>query len=449
MSTIGTNPTCFNGTNGSIQTTISGGVLPYTFIWNNGIGNIQNPQNIDAGTYNLTVTDANNCTANSTIILTQPTIITTNFNNTAATCATNSDGNISMTISGGTAPYNFNWSNGLGNIQNPQNVLAGTYSVTITDVNNCQTISTTNINSPTLLTISTINTPPACGQNGTITAVVSGGIAPYNYTWSTNANTGNTTIANNLLGGNYTVTVTDANNCTAISNVIVFASSSNLIVTSSVLQPNCQLNSGVIGISPISGVAPFTFNWSANANTTNQSTATNLIGGNYSVTITDNFGCDTIMNFTLNTPTVLAGNATINNTTCGEINGSVIYTITSGTAPYTYSWSNTTNNTNTINNLAAGSYTLAVSDANNCNLTESFVVAPSDSLNISAAITQPGCDDVGNINLSISGGNAPFNYNWSSNANTGNDAIATNATATDDGWYSTANDGWHATTNDG
>jgi len=292
--------------------------------------------------------------------------------------------------------------------------------------NNCQFTTNTTINAPTLLTVSTTEIPPACGQTGTITTTISGGISPYNYTWSANANTGNTNIANNLLGGIYTVTITDANNCAVVSNTVTFASSSNLNVTSSVLQPQCQLNTGVIGVSPISGVAPFTFNWSANANTGNQTTAVNLIGGNYSVTITDNFGCDTILNFVLNTPTILQGNASLNNTSCGENNGAIQYNITSGTAPFNYSWSNTTNNTNSISNLAAGSYTLAVSDANNCNLTESFTISPSDSLIVNAAITQPGCDDVGNINLTTSGGNSPYNYNWSANANTGNNSIATN-----------------------
>ncbi|NJN77293.1 MAG: T9SS type B sorting domain-containing protein, partial [Saprospiraceae bacterium] len=420
------NPTCNNTANGSIQTSISGGTSPYIFAWSNGLGTVQNPQNVAAGNYTVTITDANNCTTTATATLTAPSAISATFTNISASCFNTNDGAIVMTNSGGMSPYTYVWSNGLGTIQNPQNVGNGNYTVTITDVNNCTNTVTTNISSPSAIIISTTKTPPACGLNGSITANVSGGNPPYNYTWNPNANTGNSNIADSLLGGNYWFTVTDASGCSEISTIVNFASSSNLVVTSAIIQPKCEAQTGSIGITPISGVAPFTYTWTPNANAGNVNVVNNLAGGFYSVTVTDAFGCDTILSYTLNPAIVLAGNATVTNTTCGQDNGSIIYNINSGISPYTYAWSNTPANTNTITDLAAGDYDLVITDAENCSILETITVSASDGLMIRDSVIQIGCEDAAGIYLTISGGNQPYNYVWSANSNTGNSPNATN-----------------------
>lgn len=419
-----TNPTCNSSTNGTIQTTTNNGIAPFTYNWSGGLSG-QNPQSVAAGTYNVTVTDANGCTATSTAILTNPTQIIATFNNTPAVCFNTNNGAIQTSVTGGTSPYSYNWTGGLIG-QNLQNVMPGSYTVTITDANNCTTVETTSVGSPSAILITTIENPPACGQNGNIIANVSGGNSPYTYTWSSNANTGNTNVANSLLGGNYIVTVTDVLGCSEISNTITFASSSNLAVNTTVLHPECQPNTGTIGITPTSGVAPFTYNWSSNANAGNVNIVNNLVGGMYSLTVSDAFNCDTVLNITLNSATVLTGNAVVTNASCGQNNGSIIYNVNTGTAPYTYAWSSTPNNVNIIDNLASGDYDLVLTDANNCSVLETITVNGSDSLMITDSLIQIGCDEDGGIYLTISGGNSPYTYAWSTNANTGNSPNAMN-----------------------
>jgi gliding motility-associated-like protein len=422
------NPTCNNTANGTIQTMVSGGVSPYTFAWSGGLGTVQNPQNASGGNYTLTVTDANNCTKTVTANLIAPPAITATFANTAATCFNTNNGTISMTVTNGVSPYTYAWSNGLGTVQNPQTVSGGNYTVTITDANNCSNTISTTIASPPAIIINTVENPPACGLNGSITANVSGGNPPYNYAWNPNANTGNTNIADSLLGGNYWFTLTDASGCSQISNLITFASSSNLVVTATIIQPRCQAQTGSIAITPTSGVAPFTYTWTANANAGNFNVVNNLGGGIYRVTVADAFGCDTALTYALNPATILAGTATVTNATCGQNNGSIVYNIIGGTSPYTYTWSNTPANTNTINNLSPGDYDLVITDGNNCSILETITVGGFDDLTIIDSIIQIGCEASGGIYLTISGGNPPYIYNWSGNTNTGNSSNAANLT---------------------
>ncbi|MFK7946612.1 MAG: gliding motility-associated C-terminal domain-containing protein [Saprospiraceae bacterium] len=426
VTTMATNPTCNTSSNGSIQTTVNGGIAPLTYAWSGGLSG-QNPQNVATGTYNVTVTDANGCTANTTATLTAPAGISATFNNTPATCFNTSDGEIQATTSGGTSPYTYFWSDGLSG-QNPQNVAPGSYTVTITDASNCTTVETTTVGSPSAILISTVENPPACGQNGNITANVSGGNPPYSYTWSPNTNAGNSNIANNLLGGIYTVTVTDASGCSEVSNTITFGSSSNLVVNTTIIHPQCQANTGTIGITPTSGVAPFTYTWSV-AGIGNTNIFTNLIGGNYTITVTDAFNCDTVLNVSLNAATVLTGNATVTDATCGDDNGSITYNINTGTSPFTYSWSNTPNNVNTVDNLTPGDYDLVVTDGNNCSILETITVNGSADLSVADSIIQLGCEASGGIYLMVSGGNQPYTYTWSANANTGNSPNATGLTS--------------------
>lgn len=425
-SVISVNPTCNNMSNGSIQTTVSGGILPYTYIWSNGLGTVQNPQNISAGSYTVTITDANNCTTTTATNLTAPTGITATFNNLPASCFNINNGSISMIPSGGTSPYTYAWANGLGTVQNPQNISAGNYTVTIMDANNCTSTISTIILSPPIIVITTVETSPACGLNGTITANVSGGNLPYSYNWSVNANTGNTNVADSLSGGSYWLTVTDAFGCLEVSSIITLGSSSNLVVELASVQPECQAQTGSIGITPTSGVAPFSYNWTPNANAGNINVVSGLGGGTYGVTVTDAFGCDTVLSHILNPATVLVGTATVINATCGEDNGSISYNVTSGTSPYTYAWSNTPINTDSIGSLPSGDYDLVLTDGNNCSILETITVQGTEGLMIEDSVIQMGCEEAGGIYLTISGGNEPYNYIWSANANTGNSENAIN-----------------------
>ncbi|HKR04723.1 MAG TPA: gliding motility-associated C-terminal domain-containing protein [Bacteroidia bacterium] len=423
------NVNCFGGNNGSINLNVVGGTAPYSYNWSNG-ATTQNLNNVLAGTYNVSVTDANGCTSSvAGIVISQPgaslngNVVATS----AVSCFGGNNGSIILNVNGGTAPYSYNWSNG-STSQNLNNVPAGSYSVTITDVNGClfningQTIS----QPPAALNTSvgaTSNVSCFGGNNGSITLNVNGGTAPYSYNWSNGANTQN---LSNISSGTYTVLVTDANGCTVQSSSIIIGQPASALNGSATTTQNVSCNSGANGtvtLTVTGGTAPYIFNWSTGATTQNIS---GLYSGTYVVTVTDAQGCIFSASAVVAQP-VGALNSTINvsqNVNCfGGSNGSIILNVNGGTAPYTYTWSNGASTQN-LSNLSTGTYSVTITDANGCiNVASASVNQPSAALNGSASsTTNVSCfgGNNGDINLSVTGGTAPYSYQWSNGASTQN-----------------------------
>ncbi len=425
LSTSVVQPSCLGSANGSINLTVTGGTQPYTYQWDNGVSPVQNPTNLNPGTYSVTVTDVNQCTQTTMATLTGTTNITTTITPTDATCLGGNNGAINVTASGGTSPYTFTWSDpSIGNTGNPTNLTTGLYLVTITDANQCIDTTSATVGAGSDITLTIVDMPPSCVPNGSIAVTPSGGVAPYAYTWSANANTGNSSTANNLDGGTYSVTVADANGCTTVSNDIVFNATSNLQIQGTVIQPRCTANSGIIALATLSGASPFTFQWSANTPQLDTNIVQNLSGGNYFVTVTDDNGCDTIMNFTLNNAVIFDADSTVQAENCGQGDGSITYTILTGTPPYTYNWDNG-GNTNTIANLPAGDYAVTITDGDGCTITDVATVPGSSGVTAAPTFNDPVCGNDGTIDLNVTSGIAPFQYTWSNNANTGNTSTAT------------------------
>ncbi|NDB35141.1 MAG: hypothetical protein EB023_07295, partial [Flavobacteriia bacterium] len=215
------NVLCFANNTGSIDLTVSGGTVPYTYLWSNG-ATTQDINNLVAGTYNVTVTDANGCIAVLSVNVTQPALpLTVGSVVTNVTCFGLTDGAIDVTPLGGTAPFTYFWTTGQ-TTQDINNVPPGTYVVAITDANNCVASAQIIVTQPAAaLTGSISQNPITCyGVNdGQLTASGAGGTAPYNYVWTP---TGQTGSISSLLGpGNYFVTITDANGCTAVVNDVL------------------------------------------------------------------------------------------------------------------------------------------------------------------------------------------------------------------------------------
>ncbi|MBK8845181.1 MAG: SprB repeat-containing protein [Bacteroidetes bacterium] len=208
-----TNVGCNGASNGTINITASGGTTPYGYVWSNG-STIQNQTGLAAGTYTVTVTDANGCTKTLSQTVTQPStldVIISNFTNVGCNGASN--GTINITASGGTTPYGYVWSNG-STIQNQTGLAAGTYTVTVTDANGCTKTASQILTQPSTFDVIISNfTNVGCNgaSNGTINITASGGTTPYGYVWSNGSTIQNQT---GLAAGTYTVTVTDANGCT-------------------------------------------------------------------------------------------------------------------------------------------------------------------------------------------------------------------------------------------
>ena len=409
-----TSPLCNGNSNGNIDLTPSGGNAVYTYLWNTG-AITQDINGILAGTYTVTITDGNSCTGTVSFNLTQPVLITSSASSVPAACFGGNTGSIDLSVFGGTTPYVYQWSNGFTG-QDPTGLIAGTYTVTITDFNLCTLVRTVGVGQVPNITASVVVTNTTCGlTNGSATVNVLGGTGTYTYLWSTGSSLQTIT---GLTAATYTVTVTDANFCTKQFSGTVNAASQPIISSSTVDSVSCFGGAnGAIAII-ISGGAPgYSFLWSSGAFTQNISA---LIAGTYSVTVTDQNSCTTTGTFTVNQPAIIQASFTAVNATCGLSNGSLTVNTTGGVPGYTYSWSNGAS-TITNSNLAVGTYTVTVTDFKLCTSIFSTSLTSTNAPIIdSSQITPLLCngDSNGVITVFAIGGLAPLTYLWSNAATT-------------------------------
>src|SRR6185436_40688 len=262
---VSQNVSCYSGANGSIDLTINGGTTPYTYSWSNG-ANTEDISGLISGNYIVNITDANGCTASQSAVVTQPSGSLTASTSTTqnVSCFGGANGAIDLTVSGGTNPYSYSWSNGTS-AEDLNNLSAGIYTVNITDANGCTYIQTGTISQPSgsLAATSTVTQNVSCnsGANGAISLSVNGGTLPYTFNWSNGASTQN---LNNLPAGIYTVTITDANGCSDSQTKTISQPSAALSATSSASQNvSCFGGSNAsITLTVAGGTLPYSYNWS-------------------------------------------------------------------------------------------------------------------------------------------------------------------------------------------
>lgn len=353
-----TTASCTNGS-ATVNSITGGGTAPYSYLWSNG-ATTSSINNLTKGSYTVTVTDANGCHVPGYAFVSQSPVIQPNATTTSATCI-QTNGSMIAFGSGGTPPYSYLWSNG-GTGQSQNNVAAGYYSVTVTDANGCTGTSYTSVVSNSPITVTQSATPSSCtAATGSASLTISGGVAPYTVIWNTSpAQTG--TSATGLAPGNYSFHITDANGCVRTGTVTV--PPVNVITpTFALTNPSCTAANGSISVTPSGGTTPYTYSWS---NSATNSTVNGLTSGSYTVTITDNVGCSITKTKTLTSTTPISIGFNTTQASCiYASDGATTAIPTGGTAPYTYSWSNS-GNTATANNLATGNYWVHVSDANGC-----------------------------------------------------------------------------------
>lgn len=413
-----TNITCNGNTDGAIGLSVSGGTSPYTYLWNTG-ATTQNLSGLASGTYSVTVTDQLGCTKNASYTVTEPALLTVSGSKTDGSCTGINNGSITLSVSGGTAPYTYLWNTG-ATTQNLSGLAAGTYSVTVTDNNGCKQNASFSITQPSVMTITNSNTNVSCfgGNNGAIDLTVSGGTTPYSYSWSNSATTQDIT---GLTAGSYSVTITDNSGCSQNNTYSITQPAASLSVSGTTTDESCNGgNTGAINIAVSGGTSPYSYSWS------NGSTSQNLSGltsGSYSVTVTDSKGCIKNASFTINQPTAISVTGTTTDVSCnGGNNGAVNLSVSGGTAPYTYLWSNGASSQN-ISGLTAGSYSVTVTDSKGCTKNASSTInQPAAALAVSGTKTDATCTGVnnGSINLSVNGGTSPYSYSWSNGAATQN-----------------------------
>jgi SprB repeat len=414
LNTTSTNVSCNGGNNGTATVSATGGVTPYQYLWSNG-ATTSSINNLIAGTYNVTVTDANGCIKTTSVVITQPALIVLNTSFTNVSCNGGNNGAATVTPTGGVTPYQYLWSNG-GTTSTINNLVVGTYNVTVTDANGCTKNTSVTITQPTALVISTSSTNVSCngGNNGTATVFGTGGVGPYTHLWSTGATT--QTISG-LTAGTYSVTVTDANGCTKNTSVTITQPTLVVLNTSSANVICNGGNNGTATVAATGGVTPYQYLWSNGATTP---TINNLVAGTYNVTVTDANGCVKTASVTITQPTLVVLNTSFTNVSCnGGNNGAATVTPTGGVTPYQYLWSNGAT-TSSITNLIAGTYNVTVTDANGCIKTASVTITQPTTLVISTSSTNVSCNGGNNGTATVfgTGGVGPYTHLWSNGATT-------------------------------
>ena len=430
--------TCFGDDDGAIEISVTNGTGVYTYDWSstNGSGLVQGQQDQSAlspGDYKLILSDS--CTTleyNYTIRSPGELEITLDEVQNVL-CFGDSTGKISVTVSGGTQPYNYVWVDNFGNTYNRDignvfnsgnlsNIPAGTYTLTVTDSNQCSaTLPPVEITDPVDLLLSFDKTDLSCynSNDGTITVTASGGVSPYTYTWS---DLGNGSSRDNLAAGTYSVIVKDANECEETVDIVI-ANAELFDVDPVITQISCfGANDGRIELNFVGGVGNVNVQW------TDDSTAgvnrNNLSPGVYSVLITDESSCTIERDFTIIEPQEIEITGIITNAIdCIEPNsGSIDLQVAGGTAPYTFLWSNGSTTEN-LTNVPANNYLVTVTDSNGCISEKEFEITRQDDLEIILDTELFAICDTREVfqksTVSFSGGVAPYTITWSNGVVTG------------------------------
>ncbi|MEQ8625655.1 MAG: PKD domain-containing protein [Vicingaceae bacterium] len=410
------NVSCNGFDDGRANVTASGGTTPFTYLWNNN-QTTDTAFNLIAGSYTVTVTDSSGCDDTTTINILEPsTLSTTTTVSSTVSCNGFSDAIAYVTANGGTGAFTYLWSNNQ-TTDTAQSLASGTYSVTVSDVNGCSIIDSAIITEPAILEVSTIDSiDVTCNgfNDGSATISAVGGTIPYTYIWSDNQTTA---TASNLTAGVYLVTVSDNNGCSFSDSIIV---NEPAILQATITAENNVSCNGLSDASAVitgsGGTTPYTYLWSDNQVT---DTAKNLTAGNFTVTLSDANSCSTTAVAIITEPialTALTGD-TINVSCNGLSDGQANVSASGGTLPYTYLWSDS-QVTDTAFNLSAGSYTVTVSDSNNCSTTANFLITEPNLLTTATSVlTNVSCQGLMDASgyVTANGGTSPYTYLWSNN----------------------------------
>lgn len=417
---------CFGASDGGITSTMTGGTSPYTYNWSNG-ETTETIDGLSAGNYTLNLTDDNGCVISQSITLNNPLVlnasisVVSDYNGEDVSCYGSSDGIAEVIPSGGVSPYTYDWSNGSTN-QQASGLSAGSYSVQYTDLNGCSKTISIDVLQPDTLNIEASIVDVSCngGNDGSIDITPSGGVTPYTYQWDHGPINED---VNTLSANSYSITLTDANNCFyVLENLVVDPTAIQLSVT--VTDALCYGDAnGSIDLTAEGGTPPYDFDWT-NGEITED--INDLIIGDYTVTVTDDNGCYTDITGTVNQPDSLKVDDIISHVTCFSYsNGYVDVSVYGGTQPYYFTWSNG-DDIEDLLDVTAGIYSLYLEDEHGCNKTKEYTVTEPDLL--VATLESPlnfhghnidfNGDGNGQIITTVEGGTQPYYYDWSNGDDT-------------------------------
>ncbi|HYG49355.1 MAG TPA: hypothetical protein VD905_00555, partial [Flavobacteriales bacterium] len=425
--------TCFT----SPTVTLSGSVTGTTTgIWSGGGGTFSpsattlnatytpTAAEIAAGSVTLTLTTTNNGSCpgdDDNITIFYNTFDgTLNMSSTPVLCFGSTLGGSATATPTGTGPYTYSWNTG-ATTSTISGVGTGTYSVTVTDAIGCTATGSVFVSEPPILSVAPSTTPALCfgTSTGGASVAVAGGTPPYTYSWSPGGAT--TSSITGIAAGFYTCTITDANGCLINANVNVTQPTALAVSVSQTPVSCAGGNDGVATATPSGGTSPYFYSWSPSGSTAASSAG--LTAGSYTVTVTDDNGCTVNNTIAVTEPAPLAITVSSTNETCAELNnGTATASVSGGTVPYSYAWSPGGATTSTASSLAAGNYTVVVTDNEGCQITGFATIAEPFPLVVDfSTITPVSCfgDATGGAIGNVTGGTPGYTYSWSPSGGTG------------------------------
>ena len=417
--------------NGSATVTATGGTPIYTYSWTPPSPAISfttsaaTTNSLAAGITQLAVADANGCVTPVFITISNPNAPVITPTQTNVLCYGNATGSATVDINAGTAPYTYSWSPSVGSSTNTAyNLTSGNYIISVVDAANCTAGYVFAIMQPTApLTANVITTNSIlCYGASTGSAAINptGGTPSYTISWQGNLST--TTSASAYAAGNYTYQVTDANSCVTSNSFSISQPSAALSATATQSNVVCYgTSTGSVTINVSGGTSGYSYSWIATSSTTN--TATGLIAGDYTATVTDGNGCSITQTITISEPANLT--VTVSATTqagCGLANGQATVTTTGGTPTYTYSWTNASNSYTTTaattSSLSAGNNQLMVTDANGCSTNTVITITNPNAPVVTTTVTDVACYGANTgVATALVTSSSAYTYTWSNGSN--------------------------------
>jgi hypothetical protein len=415
---------CFGQSTAALSVSASGGTSPYTYAWSNG-STTTSAIGLPAASHNVTITDNKGCSATKSFVVTQPsslatTLTASNYNGFGVTCLGATNGLINQTVTGGTAPYTYAWSNG-ATAKDITSLPSGFYSVNVSDSRGCATSGSVTLTAPTAVSVSlNTKTDVSCfnGNNGVVNMLGSGGTGVYTYSRDAGTNWQGSSSFSTLAANTYTILIRDQNNCQAQTTVNIAQPPLLSVAVSNIIDATCGNANGSAVALGSGGSGTIVYSWrnASNNLVSNTATLNNAASGTYTIMVQDQNACTATANASISSTSGAQFSVTsITGVTCPTaLNGGAQVVIDNGQAPFTTSWGNGESGLNATG-LAGGTNSVMVRDGNGCEVIKTFTVpSPSPVSIASLQITPPLCagTNTAGIQVQITGGTGAYNYAW-------------------------------------
>ena len=413
---------CFGENDASLTAMPTGGVGPYTYLWSTGESS-KVITDKEPDTYSVTITDSLNCSDDTSLVVVEPVQLTTLITDTIhLLCASVPNGSATVTPSGGTQPYTYDWFDAPGSQTDSiaTSLPIGIYNVEVIDSRGCSDTAQVTITGPPVFSVGIITyTPASCDIcDGTAIATPTGGVGPYVYDWYNTPSNSGDSLVNGLCAAQYNVSVTDANGCIDTAGVVISgpAGFTASVIDTSMVTCN-GLSDGFAVAFADGGQAPYSFLWN-DLSTTQNDSVIGLTEGHYSVVVSDDNGCNAFASVYITQPEVLEATITsASPTSCSSAcTGDATVEVSGGTGPYNYIWDDLSSQTTaTAYNLCAAQYSVEVTDSLGCKDTVTSLIVGPDSLTVAIdSIVNASCkgDCDGSVAITPMGGVGGYSYVW-------------------------------------